>query len=96
MKKITSYESFKQEYHVLLDRINDAISSLAQYQKINGGKPEIELAEKLNRLKLHRRKLEQMLEQHQDHKPVQWLVTRTSVRQIYRAALEEYRAPAPS
>lgn len=96
MKKITSYASFRQEYRALLNKINEAIANLAQYQKVEGGRPDVSLTEQLNRLKLHRRKLEQMLNRYASHKPIHWFMMRDKVRKIYRAARAAYRMPVLS
>ena len=90
-RKIETKEDFVQEYQSLLGDINANIDNLAQYQKTSMESPTTELAEKLNRLKLHRKKLEDMLALYADVNESEWVTARPAAQEIFQAALHEWR-----
>ncbi len=90
MKKIESQESFVLEYNALIDKINQSISDLAQYQRSTIGSPTIPLTEKLNRLKIHGKKLEHMLQELEHADDDEWNSQRQRAQQLYEEAQIEW------
>ena len=93
MNIIDSQEHFVQEYQTLLIKINQNITDLAQYQKVEMDKPSKGLTEKLNRLKLHRTKLRNFLLTYGEASEEAWIAARKEARNIFQKALEEYLLP---
>jgi hypothetical protein len=90
MKKIESQESFVLEYNALLDKINQSISDLAQYQRSTTSGPTVALTEKLNRLKLHRNKLEHTMQELEPVNAEEWNNQRQNAQQVYDEAQTEW------
>ena len=90
MKKIESQESFVLEYNALLGKINQSISDLAQYQRSTISGPTVPLTEKLNRLKLHRKKLEHTLQELEGASTEDWNNQRQTAQQLYEEAQIEW------
>ncbi len=90
MKKIESQESFVLEYNALLDKINQSISDLAQYQRSTISSPSVPLTEKLNRLKLHGKKLEHTLQELENADAEAWKNERHRAQQLYEEAQIEW------
>ncbi|MDX1477444.1 MAG: hypothetical protein R3301_07030 [Saprospiraceae bacterium] len=96
MKRITSQESFVQEYTALLDAINKSIANLAQYQMIEDGQRDTLVTEKINRLKLHRKKLEDLLAYYSRAPHHEWMYTKDKIKRVFTAARAELIKPAPA
>lgn len=93
MKEIDSKEHFLQEFETLLDKINQNITDLAQFQQVEMERPTIAVIEKLNRLKLHRSKLNNFLLSYSGAAEAEWIGARKEAQAIFKAAQEEYLLP---
>lgn len=93
MKEIDSKEHFLQEFETLFEKINQNITDLAQFQQVEMEKPTITVIEKLNRLKLHRTKLNNFLLNHNQADEAEWIGVRKEAQAIFKAAQEEYLLP---
>lgn len=74
----------------LLENIEKNITDLARYERAEMGSPSLELVEKLNALKNHRKKLKDMLKRFGDTDESNWVHLRPEARRIFEAAREEY------
>lgn len=90
MIKIDSQESLIFEYQALINQINKSIAELAQYQQTEREEPAVTLTEKLNRLKYHRKKLENGLKQAHHWTMADWLKVRKQVRETFEKAHNEW------
>jgi hypothetical protein len=93
MKEIDSKEHFLQEFETLFEKINQNIIDLAQFQQVEMDKPSIAVIEKLNRLKLHRTKLNNFLLHHYHASEAEWIGVREEAKILFKAAQDEYLLP---
>ena len=94
MKRISSQESFVQEYTALLEAVNKSIANLAQYQLLEEKRRDTRITERLNRLKLHRKKLEELLAVYSRAPHDEWLHARAKIKRVFQATRTELVTPA--
>ncbi len=87
---IETMNDFRQEFIELLENIEKNITDLARYERIEMGAPSLELVEKLNTLKIHRKKLKDMLQLFEGADESKWDLLRPEARRTFEAASEEY------
>ena len=87
--KIESQKSFVQEFNNLIDKINNNIADLGQYEKVEMDKPSVAIAEDLNRLKYHRQKLKMQLAQYEHAPEGVWHEAREEAQQVFDEAYDE-------
>lgn len=88
MRAIESKQEFLQEYTSLLNDIEENIMNLAQFTSENEKDPDV--VEEINRLKLHRKKLQDTLEDFQDASEVEWHKIRPKIRETFQKAEQEW------
>ncbi|MCB0520856.1 MAG: hypothetical protein H6577_21260 [Lewinellaceae bacterium] len=86
--KIDSLEHFKQEFAALLSRFDQEIANSAQYERVEMDGPSNDLINDLNRLKLHRSKLKDMLLSFENATAEEWVSIRPMARKVYEKAIE--------
>lgn len=91
MRKLTSNENFVREATSLLEDLNLSIANLARYERIVMDGPSEPLVDRINTLKMHRKKLEEMLDQYADLPESEWRIVQTRVQQTFDAALGDQR-----
>lgn len=90
-RTIDSKDSFVAEYRSLITDFNNSIGNLQQYQKNSRREPSKELIESLNRLKLHRKKLIDMLTLYTDVEQGKWVKVRPAAQDIFRSARQAWQ-----
>lgn len=91
MRAIESKQEFIQEYTSLLNDIEENIQHLSHYANIDDHKNAPELVEEINRLKLHRKKLQDALENFEETSEVEWLKVRPQIRHTFQKAEQEWQ-----
>ena len=88
--EIDTFNDFRQEFSSLHEIIVNNIASLARYERSEMNGQSVKLVEKLNTLKIHSKKLKDMLLLYNNMDEEKWPVIRPEVRKIFEAARQEY------
>jgi transposase-like protein len=83
-------KAFQQETDSLLRSIEKSIEELSTFSRIYHKGKDQNLIDKMNRLKYHRRKLEECLEQIQSADQPAWLKIRDSAQATFQQAKQEF------
>jgi hypothetical protein len=90
-RTLESKEDFTAEYRSLILDLEDSIGNLEHYFKTQMEEPTVELTEDLNRLKLHRKKLLNMLTLYKNPSHAEWMKIRPEARSVFDAAMEAWQ-----
>lgn len=88
--KIDTIDDFHQEFPALLKNIDANIHNLAQYERTEMEKPSVALVEKLNVLKIHSKKLRDMIGLYGEITEEEWETIRPEAQRIFQAAQDQY------
>ena len=93
--KIDSLDHFKQEFLALYAQLDEDIASVAQYERIKMDGPNEAFISNLNKLKIHRAKLKEMLQAFDNATEEEWVNMQPMACEVYEAAQKARRQINP-
>lgn len=89
--KIDSLEHFKQEFLALYSQLDEDIAGAAQYERVQMNGPNNDLINNLNKLKIHRAKLKDMLMSFENASEEEWANIQPMAAEVYEEAQKARR-----
>ncbi len=90
--EIDSLDQFQEEFTSLLENFDADIANLAQYERTEMHGPSVQLVERLNKLKLHRKKVKDMLALAEAGLTENaWVLLRPQAQEVFEKALHVRR-----